>query len=33
MLAEEALRKVHEELRVNAVNLEQARDAAGCANA
>src|SRR6202035_5503877 len=28
MLAEEALRKVHEELRVNAVNLEQARDAA-----
>ena len=28
MLAEEALREVHEELRVNAVNLEQARDAA-----
>ena len=28
MLAEEALRKVHEELSVNAVNLEQARDAA-----
>ena len=28
MWAEEALRKAHEELRVNAVNLEQARDAA-----